>query len=561
MAIQTGSPPVGQIATVSLWSRIYGFGSVYAKTLRDSRRAFIFETLLLAGLMFVVSAAIPTDYPTQAARDQMARLARDLASAAQGTTGKPVNVGTIGGYMEWKYGPIFMIVASLWSILALSGTLAGELRNGSLDFVAASPMPKRRMALEKVAAHVTVVTVVLAIMAAAAWLACATFGNLPGDAIPAQAAFAYVLGLGLSALVFGGLAFALAPFLGRSAAAGIAGFALFAGWVMNGYGSLTPVFAVLGDLTPWAWTADHIPLAGQYDLVSLVPCAVAAVVLLAIGIEVFTRRDLVAISSTRTPTLPAVTLGRRGPISRGFGERLPFALAWGFGIGVFGLAMAAGSRSLADQFTQSPDVQTTFRNIFPTTDIASATGFLQLLIQLVFIVAGFAAATFVAGWASDETSGRLEMLLTTPMSRSRWAVLSGLGAYLAIAVMTVMVAAGIGIGALVGGLEPLTPMAGPLTLGLYASAAAGVGFAIGGVFRTSIAAEIVALLVTATYLIDFIAPALKLPDWFHQFALTAHLGQPIMGRWDVPGIVACLAIAAGGLLIGAWGMRRRDVGR
>jgi ABC-2 type transport system permease protein len=180
---------------------------------------------------------------------------------------------------------------------------------------------------------------------------------------------------------------------------------------------------------------------------------------------------------------------------------------------------------------------------------------------MMFIVAGFAAATFVAGWASDETSGRLEMLLTTSMSRGRWAALSGIGAYLATAVMTVLAAAGVGIGALVGGMDPLTPMAGMLTLGLFAAAAAGIGFAVGGAIRASIAADIVVLAVVVTYLVDLIAPALKLPDWVHQLALTAHFGQPITGNWDWTGVVACLAIAVVGLLIGAWGMGRRDVAR
>ena len=44
---------------------------------------------------------------------------------------------------------------ALWSILALSGTLAGEASRGSLDFVAAAPFGKRRIALEKLAAHLT----------------------------------------------------------------------------------------------------------------------------------------------------------------------------------------------------------------------------------------------------------------------------------------------------------------------------------------------------------------------------------------------------------------------
>jgi putative exporter of polyketide antibiotics len=88
-----------------------------------------------------------------------------------------------------------------------------------------------------------------------------------------------------------------------------------------------------------------------------------------------------------------------------------------------------------------------------------------------------------------------------------------------------------------------------------------VGFAVGGLFRTSLAAEIVALVVTATFLVDLLAPALRLPDWVHQIALTAHLGQPMVGDWDLGGIGACLLLAAGGLLLGGWGMRHRDVAR
>jgi putative exporter of polyketide antibiotics len=121
-----------------------------------------------------------------------------------------------------------------------------------------------------------------------------------------------------------------------------------------------------------------------------------------------------------------------------------------------------------------------------------------------------------------------------------------------------MACAGVGAGALLGDIEPWTPAAGTLSLGLVAAAAAGVGFAVGG-FRSSVAAEVVALVVVVEFLIDLLAPALKLPDWLHQLAITAHLGQPVTGSWGWAGVVACLAIAVGGLLLGAWAIGRRDV--
>ena len=63
--------------------------------------------------------------------------------------GPVVNVGTLGGYLQYKYGLFFPFVVSLWSILALSGTLAGEAQRGSLEFVASTGKSRRRIAIEK----------------------------------------------------------------------------------------------------------------------------------------------------------------------------------------------------------------------------------------------------------------------------------------------------------------------------------------------------------------------------------------------------------------------------
>jgi putative exporter of polyketide antibiotics len=104
-------------------------------------------------------------------------------------------------------------------------------------------------------------------------------------------------------------------------------------------------------------------------------------------------------------------------------------------------------------------------------------------------------------------------------------------------------------------------MLGSASLGLYAAAIIGIGVAVGGVWRTSLAAEIAAVMVVLTYLVDLLAPAFKLPDWLHQLAITAHMGQPMVGMWDPVGIVLCAALAVGGTLVGAWGMSRRDIAR
>ncbi len=111
------------------------------------------------------------------------------------------------------------------------------------------------------------------------------------------------------------------------------------------------------------------------------------------------------------------------------------------------------------------------------------------------MLVGLAAATLVGLWASDETSGRLEFLLATPLSRRRWVTGGGIGVLASIGVIVLVAAIGIAIGATITGGDIVTPVAGTLVLGLYAIALAGIGIAIGGVFGTRAAGPGVAILV------------------------------------------------------------------
>jgi len=556
VSAEVGAPPVAAaLPAIPFRHRIYGFGSIYGKTIRDSRLAFIIAAGLLGGMALVMGLAVSSVFPTPAARLEVDKLIGSIPASMVNLFGKPVSLGTLGGYMTFKYGAIFALGTALWSILALSSTLAGEARRGSLDFVAAAPFGKRRIALEKLAAHLTMLGLAMAILAVMTTGSSTLFGDAAlGDQIPLLSSVGFALWCGFLAVFFGGLAFALAPLLGRAGSAGVASLVMLVLWVANGL----DVGGIVV-LSPFRWTADHIALVGRYDWLPLGLVGIVAVILLAIGVELFVRRDLGVTAGLSLPGLPAAVLGVRGPISRAFGEQLPRALSWGIGLGLMGALIASLVGPMASQLGKDPNLSQTFAAIFPGFDLASTGGWLQLYAELLFIAAGFAAATFVSKWASDETEGRLEMVLTTPTARARWVIAGGVAALLAIVVMTVLFAAGIGLGAASGGVAAGDPMVGSAALGLYAAAIAGVGIAVGGLWRTSLAAEIAALLVVATYLIDLIAPPLKLPDWVHQLALTAHLGQPMVGIWDPVGIIACLGIAAGGVLLGAWGMARRDV--
>ena len=223
--------------------------------------------------------------------------------------------------------------------------------------------------------------------------------------------------------------------------------------------------------------------------------------------------------------------------------------------------MIAGSgRSFVEQLGSAPDFQRLLGNIFPGIDIGTVGGFLQLLfVEFGLVLVGLAAATLVGGWASDESSGRLEFLLATPRDRVRWLISGALGIGSGIVVIAVLCAIGIGIGTASSGGDVVTPVLGSLVLGLFALALAGIGVAVGGLVGPRAAAPAVAILTIVTWLIDIISPALGLPDAIHGLALTSHYGLPMVGVWDGTGIAASLILAVVGVAIGAWGFARRDL--
>lgn len=561
MAAEIARPPLGaQGHGASVLARLLGLGSVFGKTIRDSRRAVLIVGGVSGGLVLLIAAAIVSQFKTPESRQEISELIKSVPPILQGLAGRGFNAETLGGYIQYKYGGFFPLVTGLWSILALSGTLAIETRRGSLEFVAAGPISLRRLAVEKLLGHVAMVGVAMAIVMLAIWVAGTAFAVLPGDEIPFLAAIGYAGWLGLMALAAGSVAFALAPFLGRGAALGIAGAIMFGGFILNGYQVAIRELAPFANLTWFGWTDDHIPLAGRYDWTSLGLVALMALVLFIVGVEAFARRDLGATSAVPSPRLPRALLGLRGPFGRATSERLSTALAWGTGMGLFGLMMASVGDTFQQQLADSPEFLRALTSLFPGVNIASEGGFLELVfIEFGLILAGLAAASLVSGWASDETSGRLELLLATPLARARWAASSGLGVLAGVGVVLLMTAAGITIGALAAGGDVATPVIGTLAVGLYAGALAGVGIAIGGVFGAGIAGTSVVAITLLTWLLDFLVPSLQLPDALQQLALSSHMGQPMVGVWDVPGIVLCLALAVGGLAVGAWGFSRRDI--
>ena len=168
------------------WSRVAGLGTIYGKTVRDSRRAAVVVGGVAALFMFGTGApyGFAPEFSTVELRQAFIAGLTSLPPALRGLLGQPINLETMGGFLSWRVGNFLPVMLGLWPVLALSGTLAGEAAKGSLDLLAATPQSRRTIAAEKLAGHVTAVAFAMLILAVAIWAVGALFGSLPGDEIP-----------------------------------------------------------------------------------------------------------------------------------------------------------------------------------------------------------------------------------------------------------------------------------------------------------------------------------------------------------------------------------------
>ena len=544
------------------WARVMGLRSIYAKTVRDSRRA----ALVVGGLggLFMLATGVPygTEFGSMALRQQFIAGMTALPIALRGLLGEPIHIETLGGFLSWRVGNSLPVLLGLWSVLALSGTLAGEAAKGSLDLLASTPQSRRSMALQKIGGHMTALVVAMVIFAIITWVTGVAFAVLPGDEIAFGAAVGQAVLYGVLMLAAGSLSFAAAPFVGRTRALAFGLIALFGGYLINSYASLSPAIDALRPLSWYAWTAGHRPLAGVTDWPSVGLLAVVTAAFLAIGIVAFERRDLGDYTALRWLRLPSLPAGTGNPFTWQLADRAGIAMAWGVGVGLYAVLIIASADAFAKTIASIPQIAALIKSIYPDIDLQQPSGLLQLtFFAFGSFILGLAGASFLAGWSSDEGRRRLDLVLAAPLSRARWFIESGLGAVAAIGVMTLVLAAFVGAGVATQTGDIVAPILGVGVLGLATTAFAGIGLAAGGIVRASLAGPVAAGLVIATLLLDTLGEALDLPDVVLDLSLYRHLGQPMAGVFDPVGIVAAAVLSVGGLLLGAWGLQRRDLDR
>jgi beta-exotoxin I transport system permease protein len=198
--------------------------------------------------------------------------------------------GTITGWMRSEIGAVYgPLVLGAIAIAGAVGTTAREEEEGILGLTLAYPIARSRLLLAKAAA----VAVTVGAVAFGTFLGLVAGVAAAGGGIGVGDLAALALHLAFFGLALGALALALAACTGRAAVAsgGAAAFGVLA-FLVNGFAPLVDGIAWLKYLTPFYYCTGHDPIANGVHLGDLAVLAAVAIVLTAVAVVGFARRDL-----------------------------------------------------------------------------------------------------------------------------------------------------------------------------------------------------------------------------------------------------------------------------
>lgn len=339
----------------------------------------------------------------------------------------------------------------------------------------------------------------------------------------------------------------LAQITENARTAGVAGVVLVLGLhYLRGIGHVAgPGMEWISMLSPAGWLEGVRPYAGdRWPMLLLVVGFVVLGALAALALS--SRRDLgMGLLAPREGRAPAPAY-LRGVFGLAWRQNATSFLTWAAAIAVVGVAFGSVGAGAMAEYADSPwiaEYAATMRISDP-----AQTFFVYVVFVFVFPIAAYAILTALR-LRSDETTGKAELLLSVPLTRSRWAVATILAALIGPAALLIIL--GLSLTAPdVNGMFPLTLSLIPavwvivgivvLAIGFVPSAAFPVAWAALGI---GIAGEILVkaglpdVIYLATSPIAHVNPYYTTPtSWLVLLVITAitiALGVVGIGRRDL----------------------------
>jgi len=516
------------------------------------------------GLLNAVGfAQIAGDTPSARAvfAQQMELLARQLTYLLPA----PAQLDTMAGYLTWRWFGSAVLIYAFWALLAGTGAGRGDEERGLIELWLSTGASRMRLLEVRAAGFAAIAAVSIAVMLAVTDVG-AAIGQEPLPLGPLA-----LEGLAMWVLTLFVFAFALLVaqlVTTRRGATGIAGIVVLALFMLNAAARSGVDVGAVRWLSPFYLFERSAPLlrGGSLEFPATAALAVGSVLLIAIAIAAFIRRDIGgpllrgAPRSSRVAWRPSADPLLRTPVLAIVDQQRIWIVAWALGLAVLAAFLTSITKVMVDAFGNSdiPILRAYFERagINAYADFVGVIWFstLLLLISLFVVVQ-------VNGWAADDAEGRLETILSAPVSRARVVVERVAAVVVACAVIVATSSLAVYLTATSTGISL------PAGRFVFASAAvlpvayafSGIGHALVG-WRPRVAVAILGALAIVGYFAQQFGPLFQWPDWVTNISLYALYGTP-MSKDDWSGIATLIVIGIAGTAVALVVMRRRDVGR
>jgi ABC-2 type transport system permease protein len=264
--------------------------NVFLKTLADTRRALLWWSLGLAGMVAMMVAV----YPTVRDNPELNKLVEDYPEALKafiafgGEVDYVSGAGYLGSELFSFMVPLLLMVAAIG---AGARATAGEEERGTLDLLLANPVSRRRIVAEKVAALLAEI----ALLALVLWLSLLVGVEIVGMDISAFHLAAAAASAALLAFTFGTIALLVGAATGhRGAAIGVAAAGGVAAYLVSSLAALVGFLEQVRVASPFYHYVASDPLREGLALGHAAFLALLALAAATLAVVVFDRRDLTA---------------------------------------------------------------------------------------------------------------------------------------------------------------------------------------------------------------------------------------------------------------------------